>query len=296
MEITQKATKPKRLFSGLDSLSRLASGLAADTRENLHKRPASHPSTDPGEFDSLVQIRIPSLEQVLARLRSIPEYSILIGAAQDGSPIMINLSNSSAGSLLILGDPASGKTKLMSSILASACLINSPRRFRFGWITYQPGELGWLGRQQHAYQVAAPYTDKTYQLVKELVDLLGQRRNGRQSGPAVILAIDGLDELIASLDDELLDLLLWLIANGPAYRIWTVATLDARRENLVEPEVLEQFGTWLVGFMASLPTGDLFSTPKYRKRIQSPDRLVAGAQFGVLAESDWVQFWVPNLH
>lgn len=296
MEITQKAHKTKRIFSGIDSLPRLASEFAASAREKLATPPASHPSTEPGEIDSLVQIRIPSVEQVLARLRSIPEYSVLIGAAQDGSPIMINLSNSSAGSLLILGDPAAGKIKLMSSILASACLINSPRKFRFGWISYQPGELGWLGRQQHAYQITAPYNDKAYRLVKELADLLEQRRNGRQSGPAVILAIDGLDELIASLDDELLDLLLWLIANGPAYRIWTVATLDARRENLVEPEVLEQFGTWLVGGMASIPRGDLFSTPKYGKRIQSPDKLVAGAQFGVLAEGDWVRFWIPNLH
>ena len=296
MEIIQKATKPKRLFSGIESLSRLTSGLSTGAREKLADLPASRITTNPGELDSLVQIRIASLGQVLARLRSVPEYSILIGAAQDGSPIMINLSNSNAGSLLILGDPASGKTKLMTSILASACLINSPRKFRFGWITYQPGELGWLGRQQHAYQIAAPYNNKTYQLVKELVDLLGQRRNGRQSGPAVILAIDDLNELITSLDDELLDLLLWLIANGPAYRIWTVATLDTRRGNLVEPEVLEQFGTWLVGFMASIPTGELFSTPKYGRRIQSPDRLVAGAQFGVLAEGEWVRFWIPNLH
>jgi hypothetical protein len=299
MDNSENTPKNNRLISGVGTLSRLAADLSSGAREtlqSLQNKPATHSKIDPRYLNSIVQIRIPSLEQVLAEITSIPEYSILIGAAEDNSPILMDLSNSEAGSLLILGDPASGKTRLMLSILSSACLINSPRKFRFSCITFQLGDIGWLSKKPHAYQITAPYNEKAYQVIHELANLLEQRRNGRDSGPAVILAIDGLDELVPSLDAELLDLLLWMIENGPPYRIWTVATLDAHKENLVQPEVLERFGTWLVGFMASSPIGGLFSTPRFEKRIQYPHRLLPGAQFGVLVEGEWVQFWVPSLN
>ncbi|MFO7622863.1 MAG: FtsK/SpoIIIE domain-containing protein [Anaerolineales bacterium] len=299
MDITENTSKSNRLISGMESLSRLATNISAGTRETLHglqNKPAANTDIDPRYLNPIVQIRIPSLEQVLGRLGVIPEYSILIGAAEDSSPILMDLSSSEAGSLLILGDPDSGKTRLMLSMLSSACLINSPRKFRFSCITFQLGDIAWLNKKPHAYQITAPYNEKAYQVIRELANLLEQRRNGRDSGPAVILAIDGLDELVPSLDAELLDLLLWMIENGPPYRIWTLATLDAHKGNLVQPEVIERFGTWLVGFMASTPIDGLFSTPRFEKRIQYPHRLLPGAQFGVLVEGEWVQFWVPSLN
>jgi GTPase SAR1 family protein len=299
MNISENTPKKDRLLPGIETLSRLAADLSSGAREtlqSLQSKPAANSEIDPRYLNPIVQVRIPSLEQVLAGLSSIPEYSILIGAGEDGSPILMDLSSSQAGSLLILGDSGSGKTRLMLSILASACLINSPRKFRFSCITFQLGDIAWLNKKPHAYQITAPYNEKAYQVIRELAELLEQRRNGRDSGPAVILAIDGLDELVPSLDAELLDLLLWMIENGPPYRIWTLATLDAHKGNLVQPEVIERFGSWLVGFMASTPIDGLFSTPRFEKRIQYPHRLLPGAQFGVLVEGEWVQFWVPSLN
>jgi len=299
MNISETIPKKDRLLPGIETLSRLAADLSSGAREtlqSLQSKPAAHSEIDPRYLNPIVQIRIPTLEQVLAELSSIPEYSILVGAGEDGSPILMDLSSSEAGSLLILGDPASGKTRLMLSILSSACLINSPRKFRFSCITFQLGDISWLSKKPHAYLITAPYNEKAYQIINELTNLLEQRRNGRESGPAVILAIDGLDELAPSLDAELLDSLLWMIENGPQYRIWTVATLDAQKGNLVQPEILERFGTWLVGFMNTTPIGDLFSTPRFKKRIQYPHRLIPGAQFGVLVEGEWIQFWVPSLN
>lgn len=299
MVMPENHNKNNRLAIGVDLVSRLASELtngARETLDSLQKGSRSSSGLDPRYHNSIVQIKIPSLEQVLGQMGTVPEYSILIGSSEDGSPILMDLSSSDAGSLLILGDPGSGKTRLMLSILSSACLVNSPRKFRFSCITFQLGDIAWLSQKPHAYKISAPYNEKAYETIHELANLLEQRRNGRDHGPAFILAVDGLDELTNSLDAELLDLLLWTIANGPQFRIWTVATLEVQKENMVQPEVLERFGTWLVGYMQARPQEGIFSSASNEKRIQYPHRLIPGAQFGVLVDSDWVQFWVPSLN
>ena len=296
MDVPENPNKNNRLAMGIDLVSRFATELTNGARETLQKSSRTATDIDPRYQDSIVQIKIPSLEEVLGQLESVAENSILIGSSEDGSPILMDLTNSEAGSLLILGDPASGKTRLMLSILSSACLINSPRKFRFSCITFQLGDIGWLSKKPHAYKITAPYNEKAYETINELANLVDQRRNGREHGPSVILAIDGLDELTNSLDAELLDWLLWTIEKGPQYRIWTIATLDVQKENIVQPEVLERFGTWLVGFMSTKPDKGLFSSASYEKRIQYPHRLIPGAQFGVLVESEWVQFCVHSLN
>jgi DNA segregation ATPase FtsK/SpoIIIE-like protein len=297
MNLPEDPIQNNRLAVGMDFVTRLASELtqgAKETLENFHKGTKSQ--VDPRYSESIVQIKIPSLENVLAQVETVPENSILIGSAEDGSPILMDLTDSDAGSLLIIGEAASGKTRLMLSILTSACLINSPRNFRFCCITFQLGDIAWLTHKPHAYKITAPYNEKAYETIQELGSLLEQRRNGRDHGPAIILAVDGIDELTHSLDAELLDLLLWMIEKGPQSRIWTVATLDIKKEKQIQPEVLERFGTWLVGFMQSKPDSGLFSSASNEKRIQYPYRLIPGAQFGVLVESEWVQFWVPSLN
>jgi len=75
----------------------------------------------------------------MERLGPVPPYSALIGMCEDGLPFLFDLDDPSAGSILMIGDENSGKTRLMQTILLSASALNPPERRMFSVITSNPG-------------------------------------------------------------------------------------------------------------------------------------------------------------
>src|SRR5512138_1121732 len=59
---------------------------------------------------------IPSLRDVIAANASMPREALFLGLAEDGLPVLLNLYDSIPGPLLIIGDQASGKTRLLQAI------------------------------------------------------------------------------------------------------------------------------------------------------------------------------------
>ncbi|RPI30645.1 MAG: hypothetical protein EHM70_13370 [Chloroflexota bacterium] len=241
-------------------------------------------------------VTLPSLRGLLVNLTPLPPYSIFVGSSHDGLPILVDLRNAEAGSILLLGEPGAGKSRLMQSILASGCLINPARKFRFCALSANLASPNSAVSQKlletpHCYKGTSANSNSAYEIVVELANLVEERRYGRSLGPAILLAIDNLAEVVKSFDVEVLSLLAWLIKNGPAVQVWTLASLDARKLEDVPSALIDGFGTWLVGRISSLRHNPGLPDDM----LMNAKGLIPGAQFSVYFEEEWVQFWIPEL-
>jgi hypothetical protein len=233
---------------------------------------------------------LPSLEMLIDEIGPLSSPSIVIGGCDDKAHLFLDLMDPVPGSLLITGDAQSGKTRLLESILTSACLINSPRHVRYAIISSQAKHVDDLAGQPHCYRVAAPDEENAAQLIMELADLAEQRFQYGKADPAVVLAIDDLATLLNGLEDEMIEGLRWLILNGPQANLWTIATLRAEDAATTDPDLLNDFGTRLIGSTASPEMANLLSGDPQAK----PGELVKGQQFRVLFDDEWITFWIPR--
>ena len=275
----------ERLKLGFEILNRL------DPRtKSKPGQPSAAPVTQAVKQQSSSSRTLPSLEVLLDEIGPLSSPSIVIGGCDDKAHLYLDLMDPVPGSLLITGDAKSGKTRLLESILTSACLINSPRHVRYAIIASQDGHVDDLAGQPHCYRVAAPDEENAAQLIMELADLAEQRFQHGKSSPAVVLAIDDLGTLLKGLDDEMVEGLRWLILNGPQANLWTIATLRSEDAETIEPDLLNDFGTRLIGSTASPETANLLSGDPQAKI----DELTKGQQFRVLFDDEWITFWIPR--
>jgi len=125
-----------------------------------------------------------------------------------------------AGGLVISGDPGTGRTSALRAAVAS---IDRPTHLV---IDRSVGVLDQIGTHV-GEAIRVDDTERVQRLIRRLDGVLRQRRSGA-SGAAVTLAVDGIDRLIATLDglgdDESVDRLRSVIADGPSLGISTVAT------------------------------------------------------------------------
>ncbi len=236
-------------------------------------------------------IPTPSLADLLASTGPLPPYTIVIGACDDGCHLFLDLTDPHPGSLLIAGDSGSGKTRLVTSILTTAILVNTPRQARFAVLTPRPDEYTRFSSAPHCFQVIPTYATEMDDLLTGMVELTEQRRTGRLPGAAVILAIDDLANLWQQLDGNLRDALAWLIRHGPESGVWPIASLDTTTMmdgDLADlPDLLGLFNTRLIGHIAD-------PDRRYELADQSIQPPTAGAQFMVRHHDEWIHFWIPT--
>lgn len=258
----------------------------------IQPRPALHtPEAEtPYKIASHYSVETPpDLQSLIADIGPLPPYSIIIGGCDDRSHLFMDLTDPAPGSVLIVGDDRSGRSSLLTSILHSSVVLNSPRRVRYAMITPDLAGLEFLTDQPHCYKADVTDTEEAVSLVYELAEIADYRRNNQQTGSAIILAIDDLACLLSAMDDEMVDQLRWLINVGPQVQIWTIATLDAQATADIDPDFLNQFGTRLIGSVATAEVVNIL----YGMEDQKPPEVIPGAQFSVLFNENWVKFWIP---
>ncbi len=235
---------------------------------------------------------VPSLSAVLASLGHLPSQSALIGLCEDGMPFLMDLSNPSPGSILITGQPGSGKTRLLAALLTSAAQLNDPYSMNFCVISPQLYELEPLRRFSHCQGIAAPYERDASEMIMKLAAVAEQRRSGRELGPAVILAIDDLAYLAGEyLDYGVSAHLRWLLQYGPASMVWPVVTIRSDQAYAVDRRMLAFFSTRFLGQGHYEHDNHKLG---YGSRNLSEHFLQEGT-FEVLFNNQWIRFTVPSV-
>lgn len=232
----------------------------------------------------------PTVYSLLDSIQPLPAYSAVFGTCDDGVPFLMDLRDPSPGAILIIGDPGSGKSRLLRTILTSTSLVNTPDKVSYCLITSNDRNFYAVTEKDHCLAAASPYDREASELIVELSALTEQRRNGRHNGPAVILAIDDLAVVTGErLDYDGFVHLKWLLEEGPKSHIWPIVSLNVHQLKTVDKRLLSAFGSLFFSSMQSPRLLDEF-TGGYSP---SGCSLYPGYQFEFMYAGDWIRFMLP---
>jgi len=227
---------------------------------------------------------LPNLSNVLHDYTPLPQDALFLGIANDGLPVLLNLKDPVPGPVLIAGDTGSGKTKLLQ-IIAQAIDGYQRENIRFTILTDNTKE--WEGFEQSANceGVLSFHQPLTTNYINSLMDWA---HNNKRDNQFILLLADGLEALTA--DKEIHQIFRWLFLRGPARRIWPIVTLNAAH-TLAVSNWLESFRTRLYGRI----TGEEYAELLIGSSDYFFHNLIAGAQFTMRENKNWLPFWLPNL-
>lgn len=221
--------------------------------------------------------KLPSLEEVLEEFHPFPAYSILLGLCEDGLPLILDLTDPSAGSFLIAGDKAHSNFDLLYSLLTSAYLVNTAEEVNLHLISPLADKLLELHKQP-AFKISFhPARPECEIVVEEMVNLVHQRQGTMELQPIHVLAVDGLARLFQTLSPESKYWFNWLVENGPEVGLWVIATLESGKAMRLPNGTIDAFPSRILGHIQSQRAARSLSGLS-RNRL---DDLIPGEQFYV---------------
>lgn len=227
----------------------------------------------------------PGLSTVLAEMGPLPRQALFLGVASDGLPVLLNLHDPHPGPVLVAGDAGSGKTVFLQTIVHSVAQTHSSDDVQLGVITSHPEEWESVETTPHCVGIFHTQEKSAQDFISSLAAWAHTNKDARQ---AVLLLIDDLAS-IASLEFDALQNFRWLLLRGPARRVWPIITLDvARREEVAS--WLEIFRTRIFGHSED----ELMAAKLGADTTSALDQLVAGIQFSLRENENWLRFWLPS--
>jgi hypothetical protein len=215
----------------------------------------------------------------------VPDGSLLLGMAEDGLPVMLDLYDPAPGPILVAGDGGSGKTAVLQSIARSTNL-QDPGDIQFGVLTPFPEEWETLEAQPNCMGIWPAYHSSARKFLEQIVSWAEVLPEGRQT---VLVLLDGLDLLSTSGFQAQHDLR-WLLMYGPERQVWPVVT--------VNPGRLAHLESWLDYFQTRI-LGQVKRPQTTRLLVYDPTvnlaTLFPGSQFGLSQPNGWLKFWLPPL-
>lgn len=288
----------EKLLIGLDTLKRIKAtlrsreSLAHQNQEgNLHQQKGEEQDSL-GEGRNSIQALAfqsrPSLQAVLRANGPWSQNSCIVGICDDRLPFVLDLTDPSAGGLLILGDPGSGKTRLLNNLLTSTAALNSPGQVLFHIIAQEPQEFERISQANNCQNIFAVNDPATVHLLEKLALFINQRQRGSDRGPTLIVAIDNLASFLQFLPEDAMQDLYTLITQGSTSRVWVIASLPSTQVEELDEHWLSAFSTLIFG---AIHDQDLAKKLTGGEASETYD-LYTGYQFSVPFEEEWLRFWV----
>jgi len=227
----------------------------------------------------------PSLSTVLSEMGPLPRQALFLGVASDGLPVLLNLNDSHPGAMLIAGDAGSGKTAFLQTVAHSVTQTHRSNDVEFGVITNYPDEWESIEATPHCVGVFPIGHNSTREFIHSLATWAHSNKNTHQ---CILLLIDDLESM-AGFELEALQDFRWLLLRGPARRVWPIVTLNAPRYGQVI-SWLQNFRSRIFGHTANGRVAEALGADK----ASALDQLVAGIQFSMPENENWLRFWLPS--
>lgn len=234
------------------------------------------------------QAHCPTLDEVLEEYLPLPQATIFFGVAEDGLPVLLDLSNAAVGALLLLGDRGSGKTHLLRTVARALIQTKDAAQVRFTVITRRPEEWEDLCEASHCDGVFGASENRA----ADMLYSLAARGHADRERSVTLLFLDDLT-LVQGLEYEIRLHTQWLLARGPKRKIWPVVTL-ASQDFFEMQSWTALMHTYLFARIADSrhmqQLGDRLSLPP-----EAPCGNLRPAKEYALTEGEhWLHFWIPE--
>jgi hypothetical protein len=230
----------------------------------------------------------PTLEELIDHSSGFQPNTMILGISEDGLPLTLDLTNPSPGALLVTGDRGGGKSALLSSALASVCLLNTQQQVVIHILAKETEIYQQLTVSNHCKGLSAFDKSKSSTLINELADVVEWRRRNRPEDPCIILVIDDLPTCLEVLNPRDFGRLCWLIRHGPRSFVWTLASLSTEDSPHVDPKILSAFRTRLIGHIHD----DDYAAYLSQDAELDARWIEEGLQYYVRHGDDCLSFWV----
>jgi hypothetical protein len=227
---------------------------------------------------------VSTLSQVLAGFGPMPDEALFLGVASDELPVLLNLHDPLPGPILIIGDPGTGKTSLLQTIVRAVGQMHQPEKVQLGALTSHPDE--WSGLEE------APNTVGTFSIHDRssedfILSLASWAHGNKSSRESVLLLLDGLDG-VTNMEVDAVQNLRWLLLRGPSRRVWPIITLSTQAIDKMEPW-LDAFRTRILGGIADESIIHMLDAAQ--ANLESLD---TGSEFTLREGNRWLRFWIPT--
>jgi hypothetical protein len=260
------------------------------TLQSMRAVPASVPEPEVLE-GSIIGIsgpdqrsKAPSMGCMLRHVGPLPREALLMGLAEDGLPVLLNLWNPAPGPILAAGDTGTGKTAFLQVLAGFVHLQHKPHEVQYAVITDRPHEWHGHAGSSHCIGIFPIKERKTADFLHALAVWIDMARTSRQS---ILFLLDGIEQFITrhtGLEKDFRNILL----HGPSARIWPVATLDLERPQNSHP-CLKDFRTRVFGHTQYAGLLDVEAASQAGCSILS-----RGEEFTLKADGQWVKFHIPD--